>query len=56
MTETITIRDNDPEYLMFGRMVACLRGLGDSIGAQGVPPAKMMRPAAERFLRQHPEV
>ena len=53
MSVKITIRENDPEYLMFTRMVACLKGLGDSIGAQGVPPARMLRPAAERFLAHY---
>ena len=53
MSVKITIRETDPEYFMFTRMVACLKGLGDSIGAQGVPPARMLRPAAERFLAHH---
>ena len=42
--------DFDNDYSMILRMVFCLKGVGDAIGANGVPPAKLMRPAAEQYL------
>jgi hypothetical protein len=40
----------DNDYAMVLRMVFCLKGVGDALGASGVPPGQLMRPAAERFL------
>ena len=38
-------------YVQVQRCAMILKGVGDAIGAMGLPPTRMLRPSAEAFLR-----
>ena len=55
MAEKFDIGAINEGYVQVQRCAIILKGVGDSIGAMGLPPARMLRGAAEAFLRAEGE-
>ena len=55
MAEKFDIGHINENYVQVQRCVMILKGVGDSIGAMGLPPTRMLRPSAERFLEAQGE-
>ena len=50
LLDKINITKTDAKYGMLQRSGFCLSGVGQQVGVGGISTAKMLRPAAERFL------